>query len=191
VFTVCALTLPGSAPAGDEPPSPLPAGDCDGAWTEPEVVVGFGDLVPGPYDGWNRQAQRMYQRAQEHARGFADLYGGSSGGGQTKTLTFTFTRKIKARAAELRVLSPYPGNSRFLRACYSIRSLQKIQRVVNDELMFTDEPALDLESEVCWTNIEVKTNQVEVGLEEYNAGDADQVTTRYGPVVTAVQGSCA
>jgi len=180
VTTVAALCCGVSVAEGrgGPPPANLPAGECEGEWKEPEVAVGFGDVKERPYSGFRLRA--MFGAAREYEGSFGELF--VSHRENALRASFIFTRAPDERAAELREITAYPGNVRVLRACYSIRALQRIQEVVNHELL-RRRLALRLRSHVEYTSIEVKLNQIEVGLRRYSEDDERKIVRRYGPAV--------
>jgi hypothetical protein len=117
VALVVAVTAPSAAArrAGDEPPK-LPDGACGGAWAEPQVVGDYGEIVPRPpgdrdaYRGFH--LSHMFDRAREHRRAFAE--GWISNTPEAFTASFVFTAYVEARAKELRALTDFPSNVRFL-----------------------------------------------------------------------------
>ena len=77
---------------------------------------------------------------------------------------------------------------RVLEACYSIRALERIQDVISRELLHTRRPVLRLRSDLEYSSIDVKLNQVEIGLEHYSESDQRKIVRRYGPVVRVFPG---
>jgi hypothetical protein len=169
-----------------EPHPELPEGNCQGSWKAPKVVVPLDrdNLAPRPYERFG--LTRLFRKARRHQETFADGY--IRANPRLRTVTFIFTEEVKARLRELRSSTRYPANLRGLRACFSIRELGRIQRLVNDGVFTAGPTDPPLVGRVEFTSVNVFRNRVDVALRRFRKVDEEAIEARYGAAVRVLRG---
>lgn len=178
----------GAAAAGDEQasaPAPAQAGTdgCQGNKFGSRNILRRlpleGPVTKPPYEGFWRAMNRAAQYGYRHPEAFAEHYGRRTAHGQV--VHIGFARRLRHhRRAVLNIL-PRPNNVRFFKARFTVARLERIQRRIGQQLMWTDEPAPDLGTKVSGTDINVKRNVILIFVEEFSCRVRRELRQRYGP----------
>jgi hypothetical protein len=192
LVALAALVATATAGPTPEPHPDLPPGACEGRWERPRPAVPFdGENVvrrpegdSGPYSGF--EVQKLFREARRHVATYAE--GFIRDRPSVYKATFLLTAGVKARLAELRQITEYPANIRGLKACYTIRDLERLQRLVGDGLSGKGPSDPPIEGRVEFTDIRVKSNRVHVALRRFRKRDKQAIEARYGPAVLVLRG---